>query len=81
MTTFTEMLKWDRKRSGMSEAQAVRRFRVSVHTYREIEAGERFLDFATYDAICKTFGWPTSLRPPGGSVIRPEPYGACTAGG
>jgi len=45
----------------MSEAQAARRFGVSVHAYREIEAGTRFLDFDTYNEICKLFGLPQSF--------------------
>ena len=52
---FTDIVKRDRERWGMSEAQAARRFLVSVSAYREIEAGERFLEFDTYDAICKLF--------------------------
>jgi transcriptional regulator with XRE-family HTH domain len=58
---FTDMLKRDRERWGMSEAQAARRFGVTLRAYREIEAGERFLEFDTYDAICKLFGWPQSF--------------------
>jgi hypothetical protein len=50
---LSDMLKRDRERWGMTEAQAARRFRLSIRAYREIESGERFLDFAIYDAICK----------------------------
>jgi hypothetical protein len=45
----------------MTEAEAGRRIAVSLTTYREIEARERMLDFATYDAICKLFGWPQAF--------------------
>ena len=45
---FTQMLKRDRKRWGMTEAQAAFRFRVSRRDHREIEAGTGFLDFAAY---------------------------------
>jgi transcriptional regulator with XRE-family HTH domain len=58
---FTDMLRRDRERWGMTEAQTARRFRVSLRDYREIEAGERDPDFATYDAICKLFGWPQAF--------------------
>jgi hypothetical protein len=61
MAMLTDMLRRDRERWGMTEAEAARRFRVSLRAYREIEAGERMLDFATYDAICKTFGWPQAF--------------------
>ncbi len=60
---LTDMLKRDRERWGMSEHQAARRFRVSVTAYRQIEAGERSPDFATYSAICELFGWPQAFTP------------------
>jgi DNA-binding XRE family transcriptional regulator len=61
---LTDILRRDRQRWGMSEAEAARRFGISLHVYREIEAGTRFLDFTTYDAICKLFGWPQAGKLP-----------------
>jgi hypothetical protein len=37
--------------------QAERRFGVSTAEYRLLEAGARYPDFNTYDAICRRFGW------------------------
>jgi hypothetical protein len=34
---------------------------VSVREYRELEAGERVPDFATWDRICKLYGWPQTF--------------------
>ncbi len=41
----------------MAEAQAARRFRLNLRACREIETGERFLDFDTHDVVCKLFRW------------------------
>jgi hypothetical protein len=30
--------------------------------YRELESGERWPSFDTYDRICKLFGWPQTFR-------------------
>jgi hypothetical protein len=43
---------------GMRECRAAWRFRVSVREYRELEAGERWPDYVTWDRICKLYGWP-----------------------
>jgi Helix-turn-helix domain len=58
---FVKMLLRDRVRWGRIGAQAARRIGLSLGAYRQIEAGERLLDFATYDAICKLFGWPQAF--------------------
>jgi transcriptional regulator with XRE-family HTH domain len=41
----------------MSTEQAARRFGVSTAEYSSIEAGARYPDFNTYDAIYRRFGW------------------------
>jgi DNA-binding XRE family transcriptional regulator len=65
---FTDMLKRDRERWGMTEAQAARRFGLSLRTYRGIEAGEELFDFDAHSAMCETFGWPQASLRPGGRV-------------
>jgi DNA-binding XRE family transcriptional regulator len=57
----TKMLQDDRRRWGWSEAQAARRVGVSVKRYKVLEAGEQAPNFATYDRICKLFGWPQTF--------------------
>jgi hypothetical protein len=34
---------------------------VSVHDYRELEAGERTPNFETWNWICKLYGWPQTF--------------------
>ena len=55
------MLENDRRRAGWSVEQAARRLGVSVRTYRELEAGERWPHWETYDRICKLYGWPQTF--------------------
>jgi len=57
---LSTMLADDRRRAGWSEADAARHLRVSVRTYRELEAGDRSPNL-TWDRICKTFGWPQTF--------------------
>jgi DNA-binding XRE family transcriptional regulator len=54
----TKMLRDDRRRWGLTEAQAARRFGVSLRAYRSFEAGEAAPNYATYERICALFGWP-----------------------
>jgi predicted transcriptional regulator len=65
---LTDMLKRDRERWGMSEAQAARCFRVSSATYRRVEAGEEFPSREMYGSIVGMFGWPCAYVAPGGRV-------------
>lgn len=55
------MLEHDRKGVGWSVGQAAWRLGVSVREYRELEAGERWPCFETWDRICKLFGWPQTF--------------------
>ena len=55
------MLEHDRTRAGWSVGQAAWRLGVSVREYREIEAGERWPSFETWDRICRLFGWPQTF--------------------
>jgi hypothetical protein len=38
-----------------------RRLGVTVREYRELEAGERWPTFETWDRICKLYGWPQTF--------------------
>jgi transcriptional regulator with XRE-family HTH domain len=58
---FPDMLERDRKRSGFSVGQLAWRLGVSPSDYRELEAGERWPRFETYDRICQLFGWPQTF--------------------
>ncbi len=58
---FGDMLRRDRERWGFSVAQAAWRFGVTPSEYREIEAGERWPSFDTYDRTAKMFGWPQTF--------------------
>jgi DNA-binding XRE family transcriptional regulator len=64
ITMFGDLLCRDRERASLSPEQAARRFGVSRAPYRALEAGERWPEWETYDRICKTFGWPQTLRGP-----------------
>jgi hypothetical protein len=55
------MLRRDRERRGIRECKAAWHFGVSVQEYRELEAGERFPTFETWDRMCKLYGWPQML--------------------
>ena len=58
---FRELLRRDRTRWGMTEAQAARRFGVTLNFYRQLEGGPAWPSFETYSAICELFGWPRSF--------------------
>jgi hypothetical protein len=34
---------------------------VGIREYRELEAGERWPNWETFDRICKVFGWPQTF--------------------
>jgi ribosome-binding protein aMBF1 (putative translation factor) len=61
VTILGDMLRRDRKREGLSLARAAWLLGVSVRELREIEAGERYPSFDTYERIAKLFGWPQSF--------------------
>jgi DNA-binding XRE family transcriptional regulator len=61
LTIFSDKLERDRKRWGLTVGQAAWRFGVRPSEYRQLEAGERWPSFETYDRICKFFGWPQTF--------------------
>jgi transcriptional regulator with XRE-family HTH domain len=59
---FSDLLRRDRERAGLSVEQAARLLRVAPAGYRSLEAGDRWPSWETYDRIAEAFGWPRSLR-------------------
>jgi DNA-binding XRE family transcriptional regulator len=55
------MMQRDRKREGLRECRAAWQIGVTVREYREIEAGERDPNFATWRRMCEVFNWPRSF--------------------
>jgi transcriptional regulator with XRE-family HTH domain len=62
MTMFSDLLRQDRERSGLTTQQAARLLGVAVVAYRELEAGELWPSWETYDRIERLFGCPRSFR-------------------
>jgi predicted transcriptional regulator len=58
---FRQMMRDDRKRLGLSVARAWWLLGVSVRRYRELEEGESYPDFETWDRICEVFNWPRAF--------------------
>jgi hypothetical protein len=67
VTVFADKLRRDRERWGLSVVQAAAHFDVRPSEYRELEAGERWPSFDTYDRMCELFGWPQTFGQPAGS--------------
>lgn len=61
VAALPKMLAEDRTRAGWSVEQAARRLGVSAPIYRELEDGTRKPEWETWDAICRTFGWPRAF--------------------
>jgi hypothetical protein len=49
------------KREGLRVCRAAWLLGISVREYRELEAGERFPTFETWDRICKLCRWPQTF--------------------
>ena len=60
---FRQMLGEDRRRSGLTVGQVPWRLGVSPTDYRELETGEGYPNFETWDRICKLYGWPQTFSP------------------
>jgi hypothetical protein len=61
MAALPTMLAEDRQRAGWSVGQTAWRLGITVREYRELEAGERWPSFETWDRICKLHGWPQTF--------------------
>ena len=64
------MLKQNRERAELSQHQAAAKIRVSVGTYRRIEAGEEYPTSDAFDAMCDLFGWPQTVTTATGTRVR-----------
>jgi hypothetical protein len=56
VASYATMMRRDRKREGLRVCRAAWLIGVSVREYREIEGGERFPNFVTWDRVCKLHG-------------------------
>jgi hypothetical protein len=61
LASFPTMMERDRKREGLRVCRAAWLIGLTVREYREIEAGEVFPDFKTWERMCALFGWPRSF--------------------
>ena len=50
---FSDLLRTDRERAGLTDEQAARRLGVSPALHRKLEAGERWPDWAACDRIAE----------------------------
>jgi hypothetical protein len=41
--------------------QVAWRLGISVHEYRELEAGERWANWETFHRVCELYGWPRTF--------------------
>jgi hypothetical protein len=59
--SFAAMMERDREREGLHVCRAAWLVGVTVREYRELEAGERWPDSATWRRMSDVFGWPRSF--------------------
>ena len=68
MAMFATILKRDRIRNGMTQAETARGLGISLATYQAVEAED---EPATGDLYAKTvelFGWPSAYVAPSGRI-------------
>jgi predicted transcriptional regulator len=58
---FSDLLRRDRERAGLSVGQAAWRLGISLAEYRRLEAAETWPDWETFDRIERLFGWPQTI--------------------
>ena len=68
MAMFATILKRDRIRNGMTQAQVARQLGVSLAEYRAVEAEERPATGDLYAKTVELFGWPTAYVATGGQM-------------
>ena len=59
---YVAMMIRDRARLGFTIGQAAWSIGVSPREYRELEAGERWPNYATWERMCEVFGWPQAFE-------------------
>jgi transcriptional regulator with XRE-family HTH domain len=68
MAMFATILKRDRIRNGMTQAQTARRLGISLAEYRAVEAEERPATGDIYSKTVELFGWPSAHVAPSGKI-------------
>ena len=58
---FSDLLRGDRERYGLTVEQAAWRLGVSLAAYRQLELGEGWPRWETNDRIPAAFGWPQTF--------------------
>jgi DNA-binding XRE family transcriptional regulator len=61
VTMFSDLLRGDRERYGLTGEHAARRLGVTAAAYRALEAAEQWPEWETYDRIERLFGWPRTF--------------------
>jgi transcriptional regulator with XRE-family HTH domain len=60
MAMFATILKRDRIRNGMTQAQVARHLGISLAEYRAVESEEQSATLAIYEKTVELFGWPSA---------------------
>jgi len=68
MAMFATILKRDRIRNGMTQAQAARRLGQSLAEYRAVEAEEQPATGDLYAKTVELFRWPSAYVSSGGKI-------------
>jgi len=68
MAMFATILKRDRIRNGMTQAQVARRLGVSLAEYRAAEAEDQPATGDLYAKTVELFGWPSAHVDSGGRI-------------
>ena len=68
MAMFATILKRDRIRNGMTEAQLARRLGVTLADYRAVEAKTQAATLQMYGRAAELFCWPQAFVAPGGRI-------------
>lgn len=68
MAMFGTILKPDRERNGMTQAQLARCLRVSLADYRLVEDDKQPASLVMYECVSDLFGWPEAYVGSGGRI-------------
>jgi Helix-turn-helix. len=68
MAMFATILKRDRIRNGMTQAEIARRLGLSLAEYQAVESEERPATGDLYAKTVELVGWPGAYVAPGGKV-------------
>jgi transcriptional regulator with XRE-family HTH domain len=68
MAMFATLLKRDRERNGLTQAQVARQLGISLADYRAVEDEEQPATGDLYEKAVELFGWPAAYVAPGGKI-------------